>query len=91
MTTTMTTKGQVTIPREIRDALGLESGAQLDFEVEGNRIVIHPVVTVRVSDAWIQHPEVVAALHESFDEVEHDETEGAVQFDEFLGRLDADN
>lgn len=87
----MTTKGQVTIPREIRDALGLESGTQLDFEIEGNRIVIHPVVTIRVSDSWVQHPEVVAALNQSFDEVERGETEGAVDVDEFLERLEADD
>ncbi len=90
MTATMTVKGQVTIPRDVRDALGLEPGAQLDFEVEGNHIVVHPVVMVRVSDAWMGHPEVVAELNASFDEVEGGETEGAVEFDKFLERLDAD-
>ncbi len=90
MTATMTVKGQVTIPREVRDALGLEPGAQLDFEVEGNHIVVHPVVMVRVSDAWMGHPEVVAELNASFDEVERGDTEGAVEFDKFLECLDAD-
>ena len=29
--TTMTTKGQVTVPREIRDRLGLKSGDKMAF------------------------------------------------------------
>ena len=29
--TTVTTKGQVTIPKEVRDFLGLKSGSKVDF------------------------------------------------------------
>lgn len=37
----MTRKGQVTIPKKIRDTLGLESGSRLDFDLdEQGRIVI---------------------------------------------------
>ncbi|HUO85424.1 MAG TPA: type II toxin-antitoxin system PrlF family antitoxin [Thermoanaerobaculia bacterium] len=38
---TMTSKGQVTVPKEIRDHLGLESGDRLSFEIrEGGEVVI---------------------------------------------------
>lgn len=34
MLATVTDKGQVTVPKEIRDRLGLEAGTKLDFHVE---------------------------------------------------------
>jgi antitoxin PrlF len=35
-TSTLTSKGQITLPRTVRQALGLESGDKVDFiEVEG--------------------------------------------------------
>ena len=33
MATTITTKGQVTIPKRVRDALGLKPGDDVDFVV----------------------------------------------------------
>jgi AbrB family looped-hinge helix DNA binding protein len=47
---TMTSKGQVTIPQEIRNRLRLRRGQKLQFTVEDrNRIAITPVFT-RLSD-----------------------------------------
>jgi AbrB family looped-hinge helix DNA binding protein len=41
MSTTLTSKGQVTIPKRIRDTLGLGPGSQVDFDVdEQGRIII---------------------------------------------------
>lgn len=44
MATTLTSKGQVTIPKQIRDALNLAPGCTVDFAVnrEGD-VVIHRV------------------------------------------------
>ena len=36
----MTSKGQVTVPKEIREALDLHEGDQVVFRVEGGRAVI---------------------------------------------------
>ena len=36
----MTTKGQLTVPKPVRDALGLESGDAVVFRVEGRRAVL---------------------------------------------------
>lgn len=42
MPTTLTLKGQVTIPKHIRNALGLLPGVQLDFAVNSQgEVVLH--------------------------------------------------
>ena len=44
MSTTLTVKGQVTIPKRIRDALSLTSGCSVDFAVNrAGEVVIHNV------------------------------------------------
>ncbi len=37
---TMTSKGQITVPKEVRDALHLEPGAKIDFRVENGEAVM---------------------------------------------------
>jgi AbrB family looped-hinge helix DNA binding protein len=41
----VTDKGQVTIPKHIRDAAGVAPGSEVTFSLEGSRIVITPVGT----------------------------------------------
>jgi antitoxin PrlF len=36
----ITSKGQVTVPKAVRDALGIKSGDHVVFRVEGNRAVL---------------------------------------------------
>ena len=41
----ITSKGQITVPHEIRRALGVGPGDQLQFEKEGNVVRVRPVRT----------------------------------------------
>jgi antitoxin PrlF len=44
MLATLTSKGQITLPKEIRDRLGLDAGSMLDFEIlPDNTIMARPV------------------------------------------------
>ncbi|HWF41114.1 MAG TPA: AbrB/MazE/SpoVT family DNA-binding domain-containing protein [Acidothermaceae bacterium] len=36
----VTSKGQVTVPKAVRDALGIETGDEVVFRVEGGRAVL---------------------------------------------------
>ena len=43
-TATLTTKGQVTIPKEVREHLGVETGDRLSFVVqEDGTVVVKPI------------------------------------------------
>lgn len=44
MKTTMSEKGQITIPKALRESLGLGPGTELDFEEQDGRLVATPVV-----------------------------------------------
>ena len=46
--TTMSSKGQIAIPKEVRDALHIETGDRFTIEVSGNNIVLKPAVTITV-------------------------------------------
>jgi len=46
----VTTKGQVTIPKDIREALGLRAGDRVIFIIEGERAVIRKVSGEKLSE-----------------------------------------
>ncbi len=43
MKSRLTEKGQVTIPKPLRDSLGLEPGQELEFEERGGTLVVRRV------------------------------------------------
>ena len=47
MQTTITSKGQVTIPRDLRQHFGLLQGMSVTFEIEGDHIALRPAASVR--------------------------------------------
>ncbi len=51
MKTRVSEKGQVTIPKKLRDQLGIQVGDELDFEVEHGRLVAAKLVEQDPLDA----------------------------------------
>lgn len=51
----ITTKGQVTIPQEIRDQLGLLPNTEVDFEIDGNTVRIRKRQTRSRGGAIVDH------------------------------------
>ena len=49
---TLAARGQIVIPKEARDALGLKPGARLSLRVEGGRLLIEKRVALDLS-RWI--------------------------------------
>lgn len=50
MQSTLSSKGQITIPARIREALGLKVGDKLDFRLKGNGMVELEVVSGSLAD-----------------------------------------
>ena len=51
MQTTLTSKGQVTIPRDVRQHFGLKQGMAITFEIEGDHIALRAARSPRHADA----------------------------------------
>ena len=49
---TLTSKGQVTIPLAIREALGLSAGTQLSFELTGGELRVRAISKKSWPDLW---------------------------------------
>ena len=47
MLATVTSKGQVTIPKAIRDFLQVQSNDRVDFVVVGDQVLVRPVRTLK--------------------------------------------
>jgi AbrB family looped-hinge helix DNA binding protein len=53
ITAKVTSKGQVTIPKEVREKLGVHPGEEVGFEERDNLLVISKVVTKSHFDKWV--------------------------------------
>jgi len=51
MEATVAERGQITLPKAVRDALGLTKGTQLRVELDGSRIILRKNVDDAVSKA----------------------------------------
>ncbi len=43
MVTRLSSKGQVVIPKAVREALALHAGVEFDVRLEGNKIILEPL------------------------------------------------
>ena len=49
---TLAERGQIVIPKEARDALGLKAGCKLQIRIDGNRLVVEKKVALDLS-RWV--------------------------------------
>ena len=48
----VTSKGQITVPKDVREALGLRSGSEVDFRLEQGGAVMRRRIPPEVFDKW---------------------------------------
>ena len=49
---TVTSKGQVTLPKKIRDALGIGPGSEVEFDVEEDKVILRKRVPIENLKRW---------------------------------------
>jgi AbrB family looped-hinge helix DNA binding protein len=52
---TVTSKGQITVPKEVRDALGLIPGSQVEFVLDSGRVILRKRIAPEVFQRWQGH------------------------------------
>ena len=48
----VTSKGQITLPKEVRDRLGIHPGSEVEFEIEDGRAIMHKRVSEEAIERW---------------------------------------
>lgn len=51
----LSSKGQLVIPKSVREELGLEPGDQFHLEVQEDRLVLEPVLRSAIDDLYGQY------------------------------------
>lgn len=52
---TVSSKGQVTLPKRVRDALGIRAGAELSFEIQPGQVILRREVPESALARWKGH------------------------------------
>ena len=81
-------KGQITLPREIRDAAHLEEGDPIEFEITSDGILMRPKKVIDASQAWFWTPEWQAGEREADADIAAGRVTTYLTAEEFLASLE---
>lgn len=69
---TVTSKGQVTIPKRVREQFGIEPGTRLEFAIEGNALRLRKVGEREAVARWRGTLELPGTVDELLDDLRGD-------------------
>ena len=90
MTTTVRTKGQITIPIEIRKAIHLEEGDPVEVELVEEGILLRPQKVIDATQAWFWTPEWQESIRRSAEQVAAGKAKVFEDDKAFLAALDTE-
>ncbi len=64
---TISSKGQIAIPKEIRDVLDIKEGDKLTYKLDKGKIVLEPVINIPRSQAYFWTPEIQEKIQKAED------------------------
>jgi len=80
-------RGQVTLPREIRDALHVEEGDDVAFLIDGDTVIVRGLKSIPADQAWFWDNEWQAGEREATEQLAAREGTVYAGADEFLASL----
>ena len=87
--TTLRPKGQITLPADVRAALGVEEGDEVEFEINEHRTVIMVgLKLIRADQAWFWTPEWQAGEREADEQITRGEGSIHDSAEEMFAHLD---
>lgn len=89
MITQLKSKSQITLPGEIIKKLKLKAGDNLDIAIEGDTIVIKPVLIIERSQAWFWSDEWQNMEHEATEDIEQRRIHKANTVAELITKLNS--
>jgi AbrB family looped-hinge helix DNA binding protein len=69
---TVTSKGQVTIPKRVRDEFGIAPGTELEFRVENDSLRVRKLGRRDAIDRWRGRLQVEGSVDEFLDDLRGD-------------------
>ena len=81
-------KGQITIPQEVREAARLEEGDPVEVEMTPEGILLRPKKVIDASQAWFWSPDWQAGEREASRDIEAGRVAVHATDEDFLGSLD---
>jgi antitoxin MazE len=87
MTVTISAKGQVALPKKIRNTLHITTGDQFRVEILGTKIVLTPVVTVPKEQAWFWTDAIQTKVQASEDDYKKGNYKEYTNVDELMRDL----
>ena len=84
----MRAKGQVTIPRDVREAVHLEEGDPVQIEVTDAGILLRPMKLIDASQGWFWSPEWQQGEREASADISAGRVKTSESVEDFLQSLD---
>lgn len=64
-TVKISSKGQIAIPKKIREALKIQNGDKFILEIKNKKILLEPVINIHPSQAWFWQNEIQQKIKKS--------------------------
>ncbi|MEE9284618.1 MAG: AbrB/MazE/SpoVT family DNA-binding domain-containing protein [Dehalococcoidia bacterium] len=86
--TKVTRHGQITLPSEVRRAMGIEEGDLIEVQIAGDNVMLTPKRLIDKSQAYFWTPEWQAAETEAEADIKAGRVKGFASADELFEDLD---